>query len=143
MKIERTNLSSFSVNQLPDGSRVIVDSASGMVFALNATAGAAWDACGSPTTLAAITERMQRSFDPATTTQVVEQAILQLEEKKLVKTTQTTRRQLLGGLSAAIALPLVVSLTLTDQRAYAYSSGSGKQTPPHKPPPPLPWWWPF
>jgi hypothetical protein len=145
MQIERTNLRSFVVNRLPDGSRIIVDSASGMVFALDATAGAAWDACASPTTLAAITERMQRSFDPATTTEAVEQAILQLEEKKLVKTTQTTRRQLLGGLSAAIALPLVVSLTLADQRSYANSSGSCKQTPPYKPPPPPPppWWWPF
>ncbi|MGB6690429.1 MAG: PqqD family protein [Terracidiphilus sp.] len=143
MQIERISLNPLVVNRLPDGSRVIVDSASGHVFALNATAGVAWDACGSSTTLSTVTEHMQRSFDPATTKEVAEQAILQLEEKKLVKTSQTTRRQLLGSLSAAVALPLVVSLTLADQRAYANSSGSGKQTLPYKPPPPPPWWWPF
>jgi hypothetical protein len=142
MHVECTNLDALVVNKLPDGSRVIVDPANETVFALNATAGAAWDACSSPTTLSKITEHMQRSFDPATTTEVAERAILQLEEKKLVKTSQTTRRQLLGSLSAAIALPLVVSLTLADQRAYAHSSGSGGSGGHHNPPPP-PWWWPF
>ena len=142
MQVECTDLDSLVVNKLPDGSRVIVDSANQTVFALNATAGAAWDACSGPTTLARITDEMRRSFDPATTTEIARQAILQLEENKLVKTSQTTRRRLLGSLSAAVALPLVVSLTLADQRAYAYSSGSGKQPPKHNPPPP-PWWWPF
>jgi hypothetical protein len=131
------------VNILPDGSRVIVNPANETVIALNATAGAAWDACCGPTTLAKVTEHMQSSFNPAATEELAEQAILQLQENHLVTASQPTRRQIMGKLSAAIALPLVVSLTMADQRAHATSAVSKPPaTPPKKPLPP-PWWWPF
>jgi hypothetical protein len=134
MQIECRDLDSFVVNKLPDGSRVVVDPANETVFALNATAGAAWDACSGPTTLSKVTEHMQNSFDPGTTEELAEQAILQLHDNHLVKASQPTRRQIMGRLSAAIALPLVVSLTIADQRAYAKAAGSTTQ--PKLPPPP-------
>jgi Coenzyme PQQ synthesis protein D (PqqD) len=127
MQIERVNSKDFVVNSLPDGSRVIVNANNETVFAMNATAGAAWDACGDRATLANVTERMQRSFDPNVTEELAEAAVHQLQEKKLVtiKGDQptATRRAVLAGLSA-VALPLVVSLTVGEQKAHAHDARS-------------------
>jgi hypothetical protein len=98
------------------------------IFGLNATVGAAWDACSSPTTLSKVAEDMQRSFDPGITEELALEAILQLEQKNLVTTSgsssNATRRQVFATVSA-IALPLVVSLTVAEQRAHASGAGSG------------------
>jgi len=128
MQIERMN-SNLLVDRLPDGSKVIVDPKNAMVFSLNATAGAAWDACSGPTTLSKVAEDMQRSLDPRVTEELALEAILQLREKKLVTTSGAsggTRRAMLAALSG-IALPLVVSLTMAEQRAQAATS-SGPAT---------------
>jgi hypothetical protein len=138
MQIERTNPAILLENKLPDGSRVIVDSANETVFALNATSGAAWDACSMPTTLSRVAEDMRRSLDPAITEEFAEEAILQLQDKKLVNSSGpfslASRRQFLASLSA-VAVPLVVALTITDQRAHAIVARS---TPPKPTPPPPP-----
>jgi hypothetical protein len=127
MRIERTNANDLSVEKLSDGSRVIVDRKSETIFALNTTAGAAWDACTRPTTLAKVAEDMQRAFYPGITEEIALEAIMQLEEKKLVTTSGSsstyTRRRALAT-AAAIALPLVVSLTIAEQRAHANFAGS-------------------
>ena len=129
MQIERRDTSDLIVNGLPDGSKVIVDSRNEKVFALNPTAGAAWDACSSQTTLNKVAADMRRS-DPAITEEAAEQAVIQLQEKELVKTSgllrNASRRQVLAGLSA-VALPLVVSMTMTEQRAFAQVANSGPQ----------------
>ena len=141
MQVERTNLDTLVVNKLPDGSTVIVDAKNETVFALNATAGAAWDACSDPTTLSRVTESMQRSFGPEINEELAEEAILQLHDKNLVKTSgassQATRREFLTTLSA-IALPVVVSLSIADQRAYALVASSRPRPHPTPPPPPPP-----
>jgi hypothetical protein len=128
MLVERTHSDALVVTSLPDGSRVILDSGNERVFALNATAAAAWDACSVPTTSSNVTESMQRSFDPATTGELAEEALLQLEKQNLVKisgpSSQGTRRAFIATLGA-IALPLVVSLSVTEQRAYAFQARSG------------------
>jgi Coenzyme PQQ synthesis protein D (PqqD) len=124
MRVERTSSSDLRVEELPDGSKVIVDPKSETVFGLNATAGAAWDACSQPTTVSEVAKVMQRSIDTRITEELALEAILQLQEKKLVKTSDSspdlTRRAMLpilGGIS--VALPLVVSLTMLEQRAHA------------------------
>jgi hypothetical protein len=131
MLVERTN-SNLVVNPLPDGSKVIVDSENQRVFALNTTAGAAWDACVTPATLSSVAENMRRSFDPGITEELAEEAILQLRKQKLVQTSgsssQGTRRQFIGTLGA-IALPLVVSLSVAEQRAYAKDAASKPKDP--------------
>ena len=132
MQVERTSTNDLLVDKLPDGSKLIVDPKNETVFALNATAGAAWDACSGPTTLSKVAEDMQRSLDPSVTEELALQSILQLREKKLVTTSGApsgatsgaTRRQVFATLSA-IALPVVVSLTMAEQRAHAQSAGSG------------------
>ena len=132
MQIKRTEASDLVVNGLPDGSRVIVDSRNEKVYALNAAAGAAWDACKNGTTLSQLTEEMKRSCDPSISEEFAEEAVRQLEEKNLVKSSglfgKPSRRDLLAGLSA-VALPLVVSMTLSEQRAFAQAAQSGKPLP--------------
>jgi uncharacterized membrane protein YgcG len=129
MLIARANTDTLVVNSLPDGSRVIIDSENERVFAMNATAGAAWDACTAPTTLSAVTQNMQRSFHEKVNEELAEDAIQQLERQQLVRTSgapsQATRRKFIHTLGA-IAVPLVVSLSVTEQRAYAKNAKSGK-----------------
>jgi len=128
MLVERTNSDAMVINSLPDGSRIITDSQNERVFAMNATAGAAWDACRVPTTLSNVTGEMQRSLSLEVNEELAEDAILQLEQQKLVRTsgssTVGTRRKFIATLGA-IAVPLVVSLSVTEQRAYASQSRSG------------------
>jgi hypothetical protein len=138
MQIERTNSDALVVNKLPDGSTVILDAENEVVFALNSTAGAAWDACSAPTTLARVTENMQQSFDPGISEELAEEAIRQLYDKKLVKTSGTlselSRRQFITTISS-ITLPLVVSLSIGEQRAHAKVASSGGQRGEPKPKP--------
>lgn len=128
MQVVSNSSNNLAVTALPDGSKLIVDRENENVFALNATAGAAWDACVASSTLSEVTERMQRSLAPEVTEELAEQAIFELEEKKLVATSsfaaQTSRRRMLGTLGTAIALPLVVSITFADQKAYAQNASS-------------------
>ena len=127
MQVERVNTKYLVVNSMPDGSRVIRNSNNETVFALNATAAAAWDACSSATTIAGVADEMRRSFDPNVTDELAEACILQFQKKNLVKLSgvapKATRRQVLAGLSA-VALPLVVSLTIGEQKAHAQDAGS-------------------
>jgi hypothetical protein len=120
-------------NHLPDGSRILIDHESETVFALNATAGAAWDACGVPTTLSDVTNEMRYVLGNAITEELAQEAVLRLQERKLVTTStaapQKTRREVLTSFGK-IALPLVVAMTLTEQRAHAVVARSGL---PHTP----------
>ncbi|MGA9667894.1 MAG: PqqD family protein [Terracidiphilus sp.] len=128
MQVERANLSNLVINPLPDGSKVIIDSENETVFALNATSGAAWDACNCTTTLSKIAEDMQRTLDPGITEEIAEAAILQLQERKLVTvsghSSNISRRAAIGKLGV-VALPLIVSLTMAQQRAHAQNANSG------------------
>jgi hypothetical protein len=138
MQIMRTQLDALVENQLPDGSRLIVDSENEKVFALNATAGAAWDACSTATTLSGVAEQMKHSLGDDVTEDVVEQAIQQLEEQNLVTTSGAplqTRREVLTKF-CAVALPVVVGLTLAEQRSYAQNAKSGTTAPKNPTPQP-------
>jgi hypothetical protein len=127
MQFERVNMKDFVVSSMPDGSRVIRNSNNETVFALNATAAAAWDACSSANTAAGVADEMRRTFDPNVTDDLAEACIVQFQEKNLVSisssTAKHTRRAVLAGLSA-VALPLVVSLTVGEQKAHAKKAES-------------------
>jgi hypothetical protein len=136
MQIQRVPSDALSENKLPDGSRLIVNQRTETVFALNATAGAAWDACAEPTTLTALRERMKLAVGSEVTEEEAEQAVFALQERNLVTSSQAplrTRRQMLATIGA-VALPMVVALTLADQKAFAKSAQSTSSAPP--PPPP-------
>lgn len=137
MQVERVNTKDLVVNSMPDGSRVIRNSNKETVFALNATAAAAWDACSSATTIAGVAEEMRRSFDPSVTDELAEASVLELQDKKLVTISgsgfKATRRDVLAGLGA-VALPLVVSLTIGQQKVHAQQAGSMDNNPWHPAP---------
>jgi hypothetical protein len=130
MQIDRVDSNSFLVTAMPDGSRVIRNTKDETVFALNATAGAAWDACSSATTIAGVADEMRRSFDSKVTDELAEASVLELQDKKLVSISgsgvKATRRQVLAGLGA-VALPLVVSLTVGEQKAHAQHAQSNEK----------------
>ena len=126
MQVEQVK-ATHDVKTMPDGSRIIRDPNNENVFALNATAGAAWDACANATTIVGVADEMRRSFDPNVTDDLAEASILELQKKNLVTISgaeaMATRRQVLVGLGA-VALPLVVSLTLGEQKAHAQQASS-------------------
>jgi Coenzyme PQQ synthesis protein D (PqqD) len=128
MQITRRNTDAVIENKLPDGSRLLVDSRNERVIALNAMAGAAWDACGAPTTVAGVAESMRRSLGPDVSDEIVEDAIAQLQDKDLITSAASlstaSRRAFMARLGAA-AVPLVVAMTMREQRAYAGTTGSG------------------
>ncbi len=134
MRITRTSSVDLTENKLPDGSRILVDSRSDRVIALNAIAGAAWDACSLPTDLSGVTERMRDSLGLEVPEEIVEEAIAQLQEKKLIKsaTELTSRRAFIPRLGA-VALPVVAAMTMTEQRAYAKMADSRLQPDPRDP----------
>ncbi|HEY9126355.1 MAG TPA: PqqD family protein [Acidobacteriaceae bacterium] len=107
------------------------------VYALNPTASAAWDACSEPTTLYDVTNEMRRVLGNAITEDLAEEAVQRLQERKLVNASvnasqsQPTRREVLSTLGK-VALPLVVAMTLTEQRAHAAIARSNA---PHTPQP--------
>lgn len=128
MEIERLQSDALVVNALPDGSKILVDHAKQTVFALNPTAGAVWDACCAPTSLADVASHTRISEDLA------EAAVLELQAKNLVATAGSSRRRFIKGAAvAAVAAPLVLSLTMTEQRAYASVANSGNNQPPSQP----------
>ena len=136
MKVERVNCSELSVSQMPDGSRIVRNTEDATVLALNATAAAAWDACSSASTVAEVAEEMRRSFNPNVTEELAEASLLELQNKKLVSITgsgfKATRREVLAGLGA-VALPLVVSLTIGEQKAHAENANSSDEHFKHAP----------
>ncbi|HEX4029621.1 MAG TPA: PqqD family protein [Terracidiphilus sp.] len=138
MEIQREHFDSLAENHLPDGSRLLIDHKNETVYALNATAGAAWDACSAPTSLHDVTKQMQTSFGSEVTPDFAEEAILQLQKQNLVTAPmgarQTTRREVLTKFGKA-ALPIVVAMTLTEQTEHAAYASSGQSNPPTSNPP--------
>jgi len=130
MNVERVNCGNLAINTMPDGSQIVRNSDDNTVLALNPTAAAAWDACATANTVSGVAETMRRSLGPSVTDELAEVSLAELQEKKLVSISgsgfKATRRQLLAGLGA-VALPLVVSLTVGEQKAHAEKASSVDQ----------------
>jgi hypothetical protein len=130
MQVKRIGSTNLAAEKLPDGSTAIFDPASKTVYSLNATAAAAWEACGESSTLAQVVEAMQRSFNPAVTEETALEALSQLQEKGLVSIAEPhsvpTRRSAMAA-AAALAAPLVLALTFAEQKAHAVVAASGRQ----------------
>ena len=130
MQVKRIGSTDLTVEKLPDGSTSIFDATSKTVYSLNATAAAAWEACGEASTLAQVVEAMQRSFNPGVTEETALEALLQLQEKGLVSVavphSGPTRRSAMAA-AAALAAPVVLALTFAEQKAHAVVAASGRQ----------------
>ncbi len=130
MSIERIQSKNFVVQQLPDGSMLLSDHDKELIVALNATASAAWEACGIASTVADVAEKMQRSLDGTVSEELAALAISELEAKNLVKASgaplSDSRRRFIWQAGMA-AVPLVIAMTESEQRAYADRANSAKE----------------
>ena len=124
MQVERTNSNELSVNRAPYGSMVRTASIrkSETVFALNTTAGAAWDACSHPTR-SRQSDRRNRCgarLMPGSLRNSRWRRFFSCTAQKLIATSgssPTAMRPANSVMMSKIALPLVVSLTIAEQLA--------------------------
>jgi len=123
------------VEKLPDGSTVVFDTLTKTVHSINQTAAAAFGACGDRQTVAQLATAMQEILELPVTEETALAAVYQLEGAGLVACSgsrpperrEASRRSMLRavGSAAAIAAPLVLSLSAAEQRAYAAIAISG------------------
>lgn len=129
IEIARNGTSEFVAQALPDGSVALFEVATRNVYSLNASAAAAWEACGTATTLSRVAAAMSQRLNTPVTDDLAHHAVSELAAVGLVRITApeeiaTSRRTLLKQV-AGVALPAVLVLTGAEQRAYAQGSNSG------------------
>jgi hypothetical protein len=123
------------VDKLPDGSTAVFDTLTKTVHSINKTAAAAFEACREKRNLPQLATAMREILESPVTEETALAAISQLERAGLVACSgarppepgKTSRRSVLKavGSAAAMAAPLVLSLSSAEQRAYAQGSTSG------------------
>ncbi|MBV9403946.1 MAG: PqqD family protein [Acidobacteriaceae bacterium] len=129
MKIERIQSGAFAEAKLADGSIAIFDAETKTVYSLNATAGAAWEACQHPATIRDVIQFMGRSLGQEVSKELALDALDHLQKQRLLKTSlpsRATRRSVVR--SAARLAPVVLVLTAAEQRAFAQDAFSGATT---------------
>jgi hypothetical protein len=116
--------SDHRIEKLPDGSTAVFDSKTNAVHALNSSAAAALESCCEPQTLSGLTDAMRRKLGREVTEEIALEAVAELERAGLVVSSgaagrleNATRRRMLKA--AGAALPVVLSLTAAEQRAFA------------------------
>jgi hypothetical protein len=128
--VRQASASGRTVEKLPDGSTAVFESDTDTVHALDASAAAAFEACQKPTSVSTLMNAMRQSLGKAITEEAALEAVSQLEGAGLVTVSggrdelRDSRRRLLKA--AGIAVPVVLSLTALEQRAFALGSISTK-----------------
>jgi hypothetical protein len=131
----QTQAQNLQIEKLPDGSMAIYDLRSKSVHSLNRSATALWEACAGGATMPQLAESLGSRLGIAATEEEVPVWIDQMRRLDLivskgampVEVPQPDRRSMLAALGAA--LPVVLTLTAAEQRAYAQSSNSGGPPP--------------
>jgi len=130
---------SLSVEKLPDGSTAIVDNRSKSVHSLNPSATLVWEACATGATFAHIRAAVESQTGAPVDSDAIRQALAQLQRVNLIEGPSSLpaaenvdlgRRSLLkrAGAAGAFAIPVVLTLTAAEQKAYAFQSQSGTTT---------------
>ena len=122
----------LAVEKLADGSTAIVDQRSKTVHSLNASAAIVWDACAQGATLPQIMAALEQRVGQPVDQEVALDAIAQLQGANLISSElpagmlDQNRRSMLKaiGTFGAMALPVVLSLTASEQKAFAQGAGS-------------------
>jgi len=131
--------------KLADGSTAIFDQRSKNVHSLNPSATVVWETCAGGATLVQIQAALERRFGAPVDFEVAEHAVAQLRQSGLIESDEPVagaiidqgRRSLLKTAGAiGLALPVVLTLTATEQRAYAASVISTTAPPPTSTPAP-------
>ena len=136
-RFTKCELEFLTVEKLTDGSTAIVDNRFKTVHSLNPSATAVWDACGQGATFEQIQSQIADSFGTVDAS-VIRQALDQLQSANLIEAAPRAmenidlgRRNMLkrAGAAGAFAIPVVLTLTASEQRAYAAITLSGTTTP--------------
>jgi hypothetical protein len=142
----QVGVESLSIERLSDGSTAIVDNRVKSVHSLNPSATLVWEACAKGATTAQICKAIEAKSGSPADAEVIYHALAQLQRANLIESESPIsaenidlgRRSMLkrAGAAGAIAIPVVLTLTAAEQRAYAFQSGSGTTTPAPTTPPP-------
>jgi len=128
-----------NAERLPDGSVAIYDERSKSVHSLNPSAAVAWEACAQGATVEQVRAALSQHFGSLVDRDVAWTAIQRLQEAELVMSdaplaapaVDLARRSALKSIGAlgAMALPVVLTLTASEQRAYGLIGASVTTTP--------------
>jgi hypothetical protein len=126
------------IERLSDGSIAVVDQRSKSVHSLNPTAALAWDACAKGATVEQVRAALQDHAGSPVSLDVAWSAIQTLQRAELLETETALsagladpgRRSTLKtiGVLGGLVAPVVLSLTASQQKAYAQAVGSGTTT---------------
>jgi len=132
----------IQIEKLPDGSMAILDKRSKNLHSLNPSATALWEACAEGATLARITAAVQETYGAAITPEVIREAVTRLQSAHLIESEVSLpledhgvadqgvvdqgRRGALRRVAAAgaIAVPVILTLAASEQRALAFQAKS-------------------
>src|SRR5262249_11811979 len=116
------------------------------VHSLNSSATLVWQACAPGATFGQICEFVDGKSGVAADPAIIRQALAQLQRANLIESESPIsvenidlgRRSMLkrAGAAGAVAIPVVLTLTAAEQRAYAFQSASGTTTTAQPPQPP-------
>lgn len=126
------------IEKLPDGSTAIFDQDTKSVHSLNASATVVWETCHTPSTFDDIRTALERYFGSPLNEDAAWDAIDRLEAARLIRVegtsadavVKTARRTILKEIAAigGLALPLVLTMTASEQRIYAQGASSAPTT---------------
>jgi hypothetical protein len=134
--IRQRSSSSLVQEKMADGSIAIFDRESQSVHSLNPAAAEVWIACADGATVAQLEAALEDAFGARVTPDVLTAAVAELRRAGLIETegqlpvaaadVDLARRSVLrtiGGIGGAL-VPLVLTMTATEQRAQAFINGS-------------------
>lgn len=136
---KQSDRNQLQIERLSDGSVAIIDQRSKSVHSVNPTAALAWDACAEGATAEQIRAGLERHAGAPVGIEAAWSAIQHLQRAELVETEASVpgalidqgRRSALKtiGMLGGLVAPVVLTLTASEQRAYAQVVGSGTTTP--------------
>jgi hypothetical protein len=120
----------LTIEKLPDGSTAILDQRTKNVHSLNVSATVAWEACKQGATLAEVRRTLELRTGVPVDEAIAKGALAQLHRANLIESDAPVPEQLNPAArrsalrAAAVALPVVLTLALSQQRALAQVVGS-------------------
>jgi hypothetical protein len=131
--VRQKNFKDLDIENLPDGSTAVFDRVTQTIHSLHPLAAAAFQACREQKTVGELCDAMALTLGKAVSEASALGAIAELERAGLVESSEldgASRRSVLTSAlkAAGVAVPLVLSLTASEQAVFAANSGSGTTT---------------
>jgi hypothetical protein len=123
----------LTIEKLPDGSTAILDQRTRNVHSLNVSATVAWEACKDGATLAEVRQALELRAGVPVDETFAQSALAQLHQVNLIESNAPVPEQVRSAArrtallrAAAVALPVVLTLAASEQRALAFQARSGR-----------------